>query len=84
VKVPRTSQLQYAQAPVKDIPWRRLQPGDLVFYAGSDGTAAHPGHVAIYLGGGRIIEDPHTGASVHVTSIHEPGAIVHTASYTHH
>ena len=33
-----------------------LQPGDLVF-------PANPGeHVAMYIGGGQIIEAPHTGA----------------------
>lgn len=33
-----------------------LQPGDLVF--------PDPGHVQIYLGGGMIVEAPHTGAKV--------------------
>lgn len=33
-----------------------LQPGDLVF--------PDPGHVQIYLGGGMIVEAPHTGANV--------------------
>jgi cell wall-associated NlpC family hydrolase len=28
------------------------QPGDLVFFAGSDGTMTSQGHVGIYLGDG--------------------------------
>lgn len=35
-----------------------LMPGDLVF--------PDPGHVQLYLGGGQIIEAPHTGANVRV------------------
>jgi hypothetical protein len=35
-----------------------IQPGDLVF--------PDPGHVQIYLGGGEIVEAPHTGAQVRV------------------
>ena len=39
-----------------------LQPGDLVGWG--DGH-----HIALYLGGGRIVEAPHTGASVRVRSL---------------
>jgi cell wall-associated NlpC family hydrolase len=40
-----------------------LQPGDLVFW----GNPAY--HVAIYIGGGRIIAAPHTGTVVQIQSI---------------
>lgn len=40
----------------------QLAPGDLVFPTG--------GHVAIYLGGGRMVEAPHSGASVRVISVY--------------
>jgi cell wall-associated NlpC family hydrolase len=46
-----------------------LQPGDLVFTAGSDGTAASPGHVGIYMGSGLIINAPHTGAVVSIDTL---------------
>ncbi|MEY9846390.1 cell wall-associated NlpC family hydrolase [Streptacidiphilus sp. BW17] len=46
-----------------------LQPGDLVFTAGSDGTAANPGHVGMYMGDGLIINAPHSGAVVSVESL---------------
>jgi cell wall-associated NlpC family hydrolase len=40
-----------------------MEPGDLVFY----GRPAY--HVAIYIGGGRIIQAPHTGANVEISSV---------------
>jgi cell wall-associated NlpC family hydrolase len=42
----------------------QLQPGDLVGFG--DG-----GHIALYLGGGRIVEAPYTGASVQVRTLSE-------------
>jgi hypothetical protein len=33
----------------------QVQPGDLLFIPGADGTAAHPGHVGIYAGAGLVI-----------------------------
>jgi len=44
----------------KPVPLNALQPGDLVFY----GNAAYSYHVAIYVGGGQVIEAPRTGAVV--------------------
>jgi cell wall-associated NlpC family hydrolase len=41
-----------------------LQPGDLVFFPGSDGTWSAPGHVGIYVGGGNMIDAPYTGVDV--------------------
>jgi len=32
-----------------------LQPGDLLFTSGSDGTVAAPGHVGMYIGNGQMI-----------------------------
>jgi cell wall-associated NlpC family hydrolase len=40
-----------------------LEPGDLIFY----GRPAF--HVALYIGGGRIIQAPHTGANVEISSV---------------
>jgi cell wall-associated NlpC family hydrolase len=50
----------------------RLQPGDLVFFIGSDGTRKAPGHVGIYAGDGYIIDAPHTGSVVRIDSLSEP------------
>jgi hypothetical protein len=49
----------------------RLQPGDLVFFIGSDGTRKAPGHVGIYVDDGYIIDAPHTGTSVRIDSLNE-------------
>jgi len=45
--IPRTSQAQWAYG--RQIPASQAQPGDLVFFAGADGTPAAPGHVGIVL-----------------------------------
>jgi cell wall-associated NlpC family hydrolase len=50
----------------------RLQPGDLVFFTGSDGTRKAPGHVGIYVDDGYFIDAPHTGTFVRIDSLTEP------------
>jgi cell wall-associated NlpC family hydrolase len=48
-----------------------LQPGDLVFFEPKfDG----PGHVALYIGNDQMIEAPHTGALVRVSSFSNAAA----------
>ena len=49
----------------------RLQPGDLVFFTGSDGTRKAPGHVGIYIDDGYIVDAPHTGSYVRIDSLSE-------------
>ena len=44
------------------VPLPDIQPGDLLFSPGSDGTPTNPGHVVMYLGGGQVIQAPQTGA----------------------
>jgi peptidoglycan DL-endopeptidase CwlO len=51
------------------IPLSQIQPGDLLFSAGSDGTPANPGHVVMYLGGGQVIQAPETGENVQIDPI---------------
>jgi len=54
------------------VPLDQLQPGDLVFYAsGSSPSSIH--HVALYLGGGRVLHAPHTGDVVREASVDVPG-----------
>jgi cell wall-associated NlpC family hydrolase len=44
---------------------REVRPGDLVFFEpGFDG----PGHVGIYIGGGKFIDAPHTGDVIRISS----------------
>jgi cell wall-associated NlpC family hydrolase len=47
ITIPRTSQAQWDWG--TQIPASQVQPGDLVFFAGADGTPAAPGHVGIVL-----------------------------------
>lgn len=49
------------------VPLDSLQPGDIVFY-GSSGETSY--HVGLYVGGGQMIEAPHTGAFVRYASIY--------------
>jgi peptidoglycan DL-endopeptidase CwlO len=55
ISIPRDTYSQYAALP--HIPMSDLQPGDLIFYNGL-------GHVAMYVGGGDIIDAPRTGLDV--------------------
>jgi peptidoglycan DL-endopeptidase CwlO len=54
------------------VPASQARPGDLVFFAYnlSDYTTIH--HVALYLGGGQMIEAPFTGAVVRISSVDRP------------
>lgn len=61
VALPRVAADQQAWA--IHIPISQLAPGDLVFF----GNPAH--HVGIYVGGGRMVDAPHTGANVSVVPI---------------
>ena len=57
---------QYHSADTVWVSPNRLQPGDLVFFIGSDGTRDAPGHVGIYVDDGYFIDAPHSGTSVRV------------------
>ncbi|MFD1660219.1 C40 family peptidase [Streptomyces caeni] len=43
-----------------------VKPGDLLF---TDGTAAAPNHVGMYIGSGLIVHAPHTGDVVRITTL---------------
>ncbi len=44
-----------------------LQPGDLVFFR--DSSTGPIGHVGMYLGGGNMIDAPHTGAATRIEPV---------------
>lgn len=75
ISLPRTSQQQaLVGAPVASL--AQAMPGDLVFFAGSDGTRTAPGHVGIYLGGGMMIDAPYTGTDVQIQPVGSAGTVV--------
>jgi len=49
-----------------------LMPGDLIFWS-SNGAISGIHHVAIYIGGGQMVEAPYSGAYVQIASIWEYG-----------
>lgn len=49
----------------------QLQPGDLLFIPGSDGTPTAPGHVGMYLGNGLVIQAPQTGDHVKLSPLNQ-------------
>jgi cell wall-associated NlpC family hydrolase len=67
VAIPRTSEQQWLALP--HIPFGSMRPGDLVFFNPGEFAAGLPGHVGIYIGEGRMIDAPHTGAVVRVDAI---------------
>jgi hypothetical protein len=69
IKIPRTTEEQYkigtAVGSAAD-----LRAGDLVFTEGLP-----PGHVGMYVGGGQVIQAPHTGDVVRITPLADFGTI---------
>jgi cell wall-associated NlpC family hydrolase len=62
IKVPRTAATQTVGQKV-DI--GQIQPGDLVIWSG---------HVAMYVGNGQMVEEPHTGSVCHVVPLRTSNA----------
>jgi len=66
INIPRTSAEQYHfGAPVAA---SAVSPGDLVFFKGSDGTVANPGHVGLVIAKNTMIEAYATGFPVRVST----------------
>jgi peptidoglycan DL-endopeptidase CwlO len=72
INIPRTSQQQWAWGP--KVPASQVEPGDLVFFAGSDGTPTAPGHVGLVIGHGEMIEAYATGFPIRISSYGEPSS----------
>jgi cell wall-associated NlpC family hydrolase len=64
IDLPRVAQAQFDAGPqVASV--GAAEPGDLVFFGASTSTIDH---VGIYVGGGQMIDAPHTGAVVRIES----------------
>jgi len=59
IPLPHYTVAQLAEG--RHVPRRRVRPGDLLFFG--------LGHVGLYVGHGRFIHAPHTGARVRVESL---------------
>jgi cell wall-associated NlpC family hydrolase len=70
ITIPRTSQDQWALLP--HVAASKVLPGDLVFFAGGDGTVAHPGHVGLVIGKNKMIEAYATGTPIRISSFGTP------------
>ena len=67
ISIPRTAREQYKSGTA--VTSENLQPGDLVFFKGSRGSATAPGHVGMYIGNGQYIQAPKTGDVVKISSL---------------
>ncbi|NKY54012.1 C40 family peptidase [Nocardia vermiculata] len=69
VNIPRVAADQYQQLP--KVAGNKIQPGDLIFPA-SEFNGGSPTHVMMYIGDGKVVEAPHTGATVRIKAL--PGS----------
>lgn len=60
------------------VPISQIQPGDLVFSAGADGTPTNPGHVVMYLGANQVIQAPQTGDVVKISPLDRADIVIAT------
>lgn len=72
VNIARTSQSQWAT--LRHIPASQVRPGDLVFFPGSDGTWAAPGHVALVISRTQMIQAYATGTPIEISPLNGSGA----------
>ena len=70
VSLPRVSRNQYNAG--RKVPVSDVQPGDMLFF--KNGRAPIH-HVAMYIGDGRMIEAPYTGADVRVVPMRTRGLL---------
>jgi cell wall-associated NlpC family hydrolase len=78
VTIPRTSQEQWAAGPRVNDP----QPGDLVFFPGSDGTWDAPGHVGLVRRAGHMIQAYAPGVGVVASTYGQPSSLAGTGPGT--
>ena len=71
ITIPRNSRAQYAALP--KVAGDDLKPGDLVFWATTPSNPSTIHHVAIYLGGEKMVEAPESGDVVKVSNMRWKG-----------
>ncbi|MGH3943873.1 MAG: NlpC/P60 family protein, partial [Pseudonocardiaceae bacterium] len=65
--LPHYSGFQYNSG--RKVALANKRPGDMLFWA----TSGNIHHVALYIGGGQMIEAPYSGSAVRVTSVRYSG-----------
>lgn len=73
VSLPHLSRAQYGYGTHVSI--NSMEPGDLIFWS-SNGAQSGIYHVAMYLGGGQMIEAPTFGVPVRITGVYSWGSIM--------
>jgi len=73
VSINRTSRDQYRQ--VRKIAYDSLRPGDLIFYGSVGSDPGSITHVAMYVGGGQMVEAPRPGVALRVATIRWSGTM---------
>ncbi|WP_280671714.1 MULTISPECIES: C40 family peptidase [unclassified Kitasatospora] len=73
ITLERTTYDQVNQGTAVPVDPAALRPGDLVF---TEGTVAQPGHVAMAIGQGLLVQAPHTGAVVDVVEVATHGTVL--------
>ncbi|HCU91298.1 MAG TPA: hydrolase [Actinobacteria bacterium] len=81
IDIPRTSQVQWIWGP-RVAPGHE-QPGDLAFFAGSDGTTTSPGHVGLVIGNGLMIEAFGTGFPIRIAPYGNRGVVGFSRPWAH-
>lgn len=81
INIPRTTYTQWTAKNGRAVAKSALVPGDLVFFKGSDSKGGLPGHVGIYIGNGKMIDAPHTGADVRVENVFSFGGYMGARRY---
>lgn len=67
IGIARTAAAQFSSLPV--VQAGDEQAGDLVFFRESSSSVSAPSHVGVYVGGGRMIDAPHTGSVVRYDTV---------------
>jgi cell wall-associated NlpC family hydrolase len=80
IHLPRTAAEQYAATARTAVPLTALEPGDLLFWAYRPSDPATIHHVAVYVGGGRIVEAPREGVPIHEAPMWNDGGLLPVAT----
>jgi cell wall-associated NlpC family hydrolase len=80
IDIARTSQVQWTTE--QRVPAAQVQPGDLVFFAGADGTTTSPGHVGLVIGNGQMIEAYATGFPIRIATYTDRDPVGFTQPWT--